>query len=268
MASRTRQKEEARARRLAEERARELRERQQRRLRMVGGIVLGAVAVVAVLVAISIGGGSHSNAPPAPTSAVAKADAATVSSELSGISQSGNRLGPSTAHVTVTEFGDLQCPVCRDFALGSEKQLIQNDVRAGNVQLIYRSLETATGNDPNPSIFGPQQAAALAAGLQGHEWDYILLFYYEQGGEGSGYVTDSYQNGLAKQIPGLNYAKWLSDRASSSLTGQVTADQQQAQVRGFNSTPTIVVQGPKGQAPPLVGDQSYSTIEAAIKAVS
>jgi protein-disulfide isomerase len=266
MASRTKQKEEARARRLAAEQERLLKERQQRRLRMVGGSVLVAVAIVAVLIAISIGGGKK--AAPALTSAAAKADAAAVASELSGIPESGGRLGPSTAKVTVTEFGDLQCPVCADFSTGTEKQLITNDVRQGKIQLIYRSLETATGNAPDPSIFVPQQAAALAAGLQGHLWDYVLLFYRQQGTEGTGYVNDSFLTGLAKLVPGLNFNKWQSDRSSSSLSSQVAADGQLAQARGYNSTPTIIVQGPRGQAAPIVGNTSYGAIESAIKSVS
>ena len=58
MASRTKQKEEARARRLAEERAMAERARQRRRMQMLGGVVLAAVAIVAVAIALSVGGSS------------------------------------------------------------------------------------------------------------------------------------------------------------------------------------------------------------------
>jgi protein-disulfide isomerase len=137
------------------------------------------------------------------------------------------------------------------------------------VQLVYRSLETATQGAPNgQSIFPVQQAAALAAGQQGKGWDYILTFYKLQGPEQTGYVTPAFLDGLAKLVPGLNYAQWTSARTSSTLTNQVVADQQAAQARGFNSTPTTVVQGPKGQAQPLVGNYPYSAIESAIKSVS
>jgi len=264
MASRTKQKEEARARRLDEERARTERDRRQRRMRMLGGVLLGAVILVAVAIAISSSGGSST---PAPTSAAAKQQAATVSSLLSGIPQSGSTLGSPSAKVTVTEFGDLECPICRDFALGAENQLISNDVHSGKVKLVYRSLETATGNGPTPGVFPSQQAAALAAGLQGKGWDYIELFYHEQGQEGTAYVTPSYLDGLARQIPGLNYAKWLADSKSSALTAQVTADGQAAAAKGFNSTPTITIQGPKGAAKPIVGTTDYGTLEASIKSV-
>jgi protein-disulfide isomerase len=265
MASRTKQKEEARARRLAEERARQERARRQRRLRTLGGTVAAAVAVVVVAIAISIGGGKST---PKLGSAAAQKDGTVVAGLLGGISQGGSRLGSPNAKVTVTEFGDLQCPICRDFAEGAEQKLISNDVRSGRVKLVYRSLETATGNGPDPQIFPTQQAAALAAGLQNHAWDYILLFYKLQGAENTSYVNDSYLNGLAKLIPGLNYSKWQSDRTSSSLTAQVQTDQQDAASKGYNSTPTILVQGPKGQAQAIVGNTDYNTLESAIKSVS
>ena len=48
--------------------------------------------------------------------------ATTVNSLLAGIPQSAMRLGSPSAPVTVTEFGDLECPVCRDFALTGENR--------------------------------------------------------------------------------------------------------------------------------------------------
>jgi protein-disulfide isomerase len=267
MASRTKQKEEARARRLAEERAAAERAQRARRTRMLGGVLLAAVAVVVVAIVISTSGGNGSSSAPKPTSSAAKQAASTVNSLLSGIPQSGVTLGSPSAKVTVTEFGDLECPVCRNFALGAENQLISNDVKAGKVKLVYRSLETATGGAPNPSIFPVQQAAAYAAGAQSKAWNYIELFYNEQGQENTGYVTQSFLNGLASQIPGLNYSQWSSDSKSSTYTSQVTADEQAASARGFNSTPTLVVQGPKGQAQPIVGVTDYGSLESAIKSV-
>jgi protein-disulfide isomerase len=264
MASRTRQKEEARQRRIAAEQARLEHSRRQRRLRILGGTLLGAIAVVAVLIAISLGGG---NKPvPKPNSPAAARVAASVSSLLSGIPQAGNRIGSPTSRVTVTEFGDLECPGCQAFAVGGEKTLIANDVRAGKVKLVYRSLCTATCNSAGQQVFTTQQAAALAAGNQSREWNYVMLFYNLQGAEGSGYVNDTYMDGLARLVPGLNYSQWLSERTSSNLASQVTQDQQSAASNGFSTTPTIVVSGPKGATSPQSAD--YPTIEAAIKAVS
>jgi protein-disulfide isomerase len=264
MSSRKAQREEARARRLAEEQARAERTRQQRRVRMLGGVLIGAVAVVAAAIAISSGGGSAS-------AGLAKGKAATktvadVQQLLSGIPQSGARLGSSTAPVTMYYYGDLQCPVCQAFTLqGGFGQLVSNDVRNGRVQVVYRGLRTATSD---LQTFQSEQVAALAAGQQNHFWDYAELFYRQQGAEGSGYVTETYLTNLAKQVPGLNVSAWQGARNDSSLASLVQSDLQSASAQGFNATPTLVLQGPKGKTEPSSTVPSYSDLQQAIKAVA
>ena len=281
MASRTKQKEEARARRMAEERARAEAAERARRMRMLGGVVLSAIAVIVVVVVISSSGGGTSKAPKVGSPA-ARADVTAVSNLLGGIPQSGATLGSSSAPVTVTEYADLECPVCDAFALPKNRntsdgtpgsgyldQLINQYVRTGKVKLVYRSLETATGNGPNASMWLPQQAAALAAGLQNKEWDYIELFYYEQQSETSSYVTPTFLRGIATQSPGLNVSTWAANVNSPSLQSQVAGDGQTAQARGYSYTPTFVVQGPKGQAQPIQSlPSSFSQLTSEINAVS
>jgi protein-disulfide isomerase len=266
MASRKAQKEAARERRLAEERARHERDRRTRRLRTVGGVVVGAIALVAVAIAISSGGSSSASVVK-PSSPAAKKAQATVNSLLQGIPQQGNTLGSPGAKVTVTEFGDLVCPVCKSFALGAENQLIANEVRSGKVKLVYRALETASST-ANDSMFVPSQTAALAAGQQKKGWNYIELFYHEQGDETTSYVTDNFLGGLAKQLTGLNFSQWSSDRQSSSLSTQVNKDTQAAAAQGYSATPTIVVTGPKSQAAPIENAATYAQLQSAIKSVS
>lgn len=263
MASRTKQKEEARARRLAEERARQERERRQRRLRMLSGVVLGAIAVVAVGVAISSGGSSASGLKKGTD---AQQTVAQVQQLLNGIPQSGARLGNPKAPVTMVYYGDLECPVCAAFTLnGGFKQLVANDVRAGKVQIVFRGFETAS---PDPQTFQTQQVAALAAGQQGHFWDYTDLFYHEQGAEGSGYVTDSYLTGLARQVPGLAISRWQSARNDSALISQVQSDEQAGSAARVRGTPTLIFQGPRGNAQPPDTVPGYSELAQAIKSVS
>jgi protein-disulfide isomerase len=261
MASRSEQKKEARARRIAAEQARAARERRQRRLRMLGGIALGAVAVVAVIVAISIAKGGSSGL---QTGAKAKQTISQVQGLLSGIKQSGNTLGSAKAPVTLTYYGDLECPVCKEFTLSSFPQLISNEVRQGKVKVVYSAFETAT---QDPSVFATQQAAALAAGQQNRFWDYVELFYHEQGTEDSNYVNSGYLDGLAKQVPGLAVNTWQSARSSSALTAQVQGQEQSASSAGVSATPTLVFQGPKGKASPSAGVPTYAQLQQAIKQV-
>jgi protein-disulfide isomerase len=278
MASRTKQKEEARAQRLAQEQALAAQARRQRQLRTLAGLVLVVAALVAVVVAISSGGGTKP--PLRPNSPAARRASASVSGLLAGIPQSGNTLGSPKAKVTVTEFGDLECSVCDEFALapnqttsagvpgsGIEDKLISNYVRSGKIKLVYRSLETASSTNPDPHAFVTQQMAAEAAGLQNKEWNYVELFYDQQQPEGTAYVTPSFLEGLALEIPGLNYSKWQAARGQANLRKRVAADQHAASVLGFNGTPSVLVQGPKGER--KLGNQlyNYSSYASAIKSV-
>jgi protein-disulfide isomerase len=228
------------------------------------GVTVG-VAVAVVVVAAMAAGGSGSGAKPG-SPAARRADAA-VASLLTGIPQAGARLGSPSATVIVTEFADLQCTICKDFAEGAEAQLISNDVRSGKVQLIYRAFSTATANSSNPNVFPTQQAAALAAGEQQKAWQYIELFYREQGQEGTDYVNTTFLNDVAHQVRGLDFTTWRSARPRASLVAQVARDEQEAHTKGYTSTPTIVVQGARGQAAPIFGNTDYATLEAKIKSV-
>jgi protein-disulfide isomerase len=265
VASRKEQKEQARQRRLAEERARAEKARRDRRLRMMGGTVIIVIAILAVAIAVSSGGGAKAIKPNSPQ---AQQAATKVNNLLAGIPQSGVTLGNPKAPVTVTEYGDLECPICQEFATGAEEQIISNDVKTGKAKLVYRSLETASGSSPIANVFPTQQVAAYAAGKQDKAWNYILLFYNEQGQEGTGYVTESFLDGLAQQIPGLSFPTWKSDRSDSTLTQQVTADGQAAAAKGFTSTPTVIVKGPKGEQDFSQSLEAYSTYQSAINSVA
>jgi protein-disulfide isomerase len=280
MASRTRQKEEARARRLAEEQARAERTQRTRRMQMLGGVVLLAVAIVAVAIVISVGGNSSKPAPKAGSSA-SNANVTAVSNVLNGVPQSGATLGNPNAPVTVNEYADLACPICDAFALPTSKntsdgtpgtgyfdQLVSQYVRTGKVKIVFRSLETATST-ANGSMWTQQQAAAYAAGLQQKAWDYIELYYYEQQPETTSYVTPAYLKGIAEQVPGLNVSSWEANRQNQSLEAQVASDGQLAASKGFDSTPTLDITGPKGSASPIVGiPNSFSQISSEIHSVS
>ena len=224
--------------------------------------MIAAVAVVAVAIAISSGGSKSTGL--AKGTAATKNTAA-VSQLLKGIPQSGARLGNPKAPVTMSYYGDLQCPICQQFTLqGGFSPLVANEVRAGKVQIVYRSLQTATRD---PATFSTQQVAALAAGQQQKAWNYIELFYNQQGAEGSGYVTGSYLDALARQIPGLHIAAWNTARGNAALATQIQSEGQQAAAQGFNSTPTLVFQGPKGKLQPPDAVPPYAELQSAIKQV-
>lgn len=233
--TRKERREQARAERKAMEEAHEVQAR-RRRLLQLGGVV-GAVVVVIVVILLASGGGGSKKAV-VPTGTQANKEAAAVTALIHGIPQSGNTLGNPNAPVTLQYFGDLECPICKDFTLGALPAVIKKYVRTGKLKIEYHSLETATRE---PETFRTQQLAALAAGKQNKAWNYLELFYHEQGQEDSGYVTESYLQNLAQQVPGLNLANWSAARTDPKLAEQVTADAQAASLAGFNGTPSFLI---------------------------
>jgi protein-disulfide isomerase len=233
--TRKQRREQARAQRREMEEAEAASAMRRTRLTQLGIVVAIVVAVVIVILIATGGGGAKKVA---PHSAEANSTVAAVNTLIGGIPQSGNTLGGPKAPVTLQYFGDLECPVCKTFTLGALPAIIQKWVRAGKVRIEYRSLETATRE---PEVFKLQQVAALAAGKQSKAWNFIETFYHEQQEENTGYVTESYIQGLAQQVPGLNLAKWTSDRSEASLASEVASDAQAAGNAGFTGTPSFLI---------------------------
>src|SRR6202012_3771988 len=115
----------------------------------------------------------------------------------------------------------------------AEVQLIKNEVKTGKVKLVYKSFETATANGPDANQWSNQQSAAYAAGAQAKAWNYILLFYRDQGTEDTNYVNAAYLTGLAKQVPGLNLKKWNTDRFNPAYATQVANENKTAASLSF-----------------------------------
>ncbi|HEX5852016.1 MAG TPA: thioredoxin domain-containing protein [Solirubrobacteraceae bacterium] len=241
--TRKERREQARSQRRALEEAEAASAARRRRLTQLASVV--AVVVVAIVVILVATGGSGSKKV-TPGSKPAAETQQTVTSLLASIPQSGNVLGSPTAPVTMQYFGDLQCPICKDFTLGALAPLIQKWVRSGKLRIEYRALETATREQ---EVFKTQQIAALAAGTQGKLWNFIETFYHEQGEEDSGYVTESYLQGIAKQVPGLNLAKWTSDRNELSLSKQIDGDGEAAANASLTGTPSFLIGKSGGTKP-------------------
>ena len=244
--TRKQRREQARGERKAAEEAALIDAARRRRLAQLGGAVAVVVVAIVVILIATSGGGSKSSLASKPKSAAAQSQVKTVEGVLSGTTQTGNFLGSPTAPVTMQYFGDLECPICREFTVGALPSIIQKWVKTGKLKIEYRSLSTATGKTERTGaepegIFNKQQVSALAAGKQNKAWYYLELFYLEQGEEGSGYVTESFLQGLAQQVPGLNLAKWTADRGDQALLAQLTTDAQEANNSGLTGTPAFLI---------------------------
>jgi protein-disulfide isomerase len=290
MASRKDQKAQAREQRLAQEREAQAAAQRTQRLQIIGGIVAIAVIVVVVVIVISSSGGGNKSVSTDPASKT-NVKAATQANDLvDGIPQpsgSAITLGNPNAKVTITEYGDLECSACDEFdtpagwrspdansenfaGSGYLDDIIKNLVRTGKAKLVYRSLETATANGKTPSMWTSQQAAANAAALQGKGWNFVEIFYNEQGYEGATYVNDAYIENIAKQVKGLDYNQWYKDwkhneKTSTQVGAENTAGTQLDSPTGQVATPTLYVKGPKSSKL-FVGNATYDGVAAAVNA--
>lgn len=222
-------------------------------MKLASAAVFLAIVVVVALIVVnsSDSGGDAENIE----------GAAEVASSLRGIPQNEMVLGDPQAPVELVEFGDLQCPVCKGFAEEILPPIIENQVKNGEVKIDFRNF----------TIIGPQSvdagAAALAAGAQGRGWNFVELFYRNQGGENSGYADDAFLEAVAEGAGVEDMAKWNEDR--KLLRAEVEETSQEAQQLNFSGTPSFAIEGPSTEGLEAIGTPSSTgAFEEAIEEAS
>jgi protein-disulfide isomerase len=252
LASRKEQREQARAEREAREAAdRAKAQRNKRILQLGGALALAAVIVVVAIVISSSGSDSKGGSPKGDANGTNQ-----TTQLLGGIPQSGPTLGKPDAPVTVTEFADLQCPFCRDYTLKQLPSIVAKYVKTGKVKMVFK----------NYAFIGPDSLtaarAAEAAGKQNKLWNFIDVFYNNQGTENTDYVTDAFLTKIADGA-GVDAKRMLTDRQDPKIDTSIAKAQQDAQQAGVNSTPTFLVQKAGQPAKKASAQQIEATIAAA-----
>ena len=230
-------------------------DRRTKLLKLAAGAVFLAIVAVAVLIVVNSSGSGGD------TNLEGKAE---VNRLLEGIPQAtalgdqGLVLGDFKAPVELVEFGDLQCPVCKGYSEDVLPPIIETKVRQGQVRIVFLNF-TIIGEQSVPA-----GAAALAAGKQGRGWNYVELFYRNQGEENSGYADDEFLRAVAEGAGVKNLARWEKERRQ--LAPQVGSSTGDAQSLGFEGTPSFVVRGPNTKGPELLGTPaSTAALEEAIE---
>lgn len=198
---------------------------------------LGA-AVVLVVVAVLVSSGGSGKGKNAATGG-GLGGLSETKAMLGGLPQKGDVLGKPDAPVTIYEFADLQCPFCSEFAKNNLPLLVRDYVATGQAKLVYQDM----------AFIGPDSetaaAAAAAVGEQDKLQYFTNLFYWNQGAENSGYVTDAFIAKLYRGVPGLDVAKAQAARKRAPATTAIDEPRALAKQFGVSSTPTFVA-GPTG----------------------
>ncbi|HET8758007.1 MAG TPA: thioredoxin domain-containing protein [Solirubrobacteraceae bacterium] len=231
-------REQRRAARQAAEAAEKARAARKRRLLQLGGVAGLAAVVLVVVIAVS-GGSSTPSAQPGL---------------FRGIPESNGVLGQADAPVTVTEYLDLQCPICANASRTVLPDVVDNYVRTGKVKLQARTLHFIGADSV--------RAARVAAGAaqQGALWPFLEAFYAKQGTENSGYVTDDFLRDVAADAGVDGDAALAYADTAAAERPLVKANEDAARLK-IDGTPTFTVQ--RGDGPVKVVSADQLTAELA-----
>ena len=186
-----------------------------------------ALVVVALIVAsLLLRGGDSEETTPTTTQP---------STLLDGIPQDRAILGSADATVTMIQFEDLQCPVCKTYQQEGFPGIVEEYVRPGKVKLRFVGM-AFIGEDSEKAL-----QYVLAAGEQGKLWQMADGLYANQGGENSGWVTDELLEQLAGQLA-LDWEQLQEDAAGPGVQQQASSMAAEAEQREVGGTPWFFVQ--------------------------
>ncbi len=231
--------------------------RNRRRHTIVGACVV-AVLAVGALIGIQQFSGSDTVVAADPASLV-NVDVAKAT--LAGIPETKGVLGSPTAPTTVTVYGDLRCPVCKEWDAAEAPDVIARVVKPGQAKLDLRLW----------AILGPNSETAHRAGYaamqQNKLWLYATIVYYNQGNEQQDWFDDSFARAVATAA-GLNLKQFDADRKSDAAGQMIDEVDANAQALGLTGTPTIGVAKGSGEAAFFSGVPSADDIVNAVKSAA
>ena len=144
--------------------------------------------------------------------------------------------GPANAPVTIVEFSDFQCPLCRSFALILDEALSKD---ADDVRVVFHHL---------PLIIHPwARMAAEAAGcaqIQGNEafWSLHDRIFQDQAAITKENAKEKLAE-LARNSKGVDAAAIDKCLANGMSVGLVLKDLNVAETYQINATPTVFING-------------------------
>jgi protein-disulfide isomerase len=176
--------------------------------------------------------------------------------------------GGGSSGVTLTEYGDFQCPAC-----GSFYPLVKQVEEKYKDQIHFQFRNFPLFQVHQNAIAGAR--AAEAADMQGKYWQmYDKLFqenglYYQAQQQGTSYPSwiDSKSplnefSGYAGQL-GLNVTKFKEDFGSKTANDRIQADLKEGNRLKVESTPTFFIDGKKISNPTTL-DAFSKVIDTAI----
>lgn len=172
---------------------------------------------------------------------------------------SNHTRGENKKNVTLTEYGDFQCPAC-----GGYYPIVEQVVEKYKDDIQFQFVNfPLTQIHPNAML---AHRSAEAAGNQGKFWEMYNLLYQNQTSWTSlpSAQADTAFRSYAESL-GLDMTKFGTDQKSQATNSIINADIQKGKDLGVTSTPSFYIDGKKIENPKDL-DAFNKVIEDAIKA--
>jgi protein-disulfide isomerase len=213
----------------------------------------GAIALFAAIVSISVGTGGPK--------VIKLQGGDQVQELLGGIEEDGADLGPPNAPINISVFNDLQCSTCDDYEISSVDPLIEAYARTGKAQFEFRNYSLGQAETTKAAY------AAVAAGQQDREWQFVETFFRNQDAAPGNTVSGQFLDDIVNSITDLDRDTWQRDMDSPEVKARVDADGTLAADYGLRvNGPSIVVEGPGGTKV-LQDSPTQQEVEDAVAAV-
>ncbi len=145
-------------------------------------------------------------------------------------SETDHSVGPAHARVTVTEYGDFECPNCKQ-AAPAVKLLL--DRFAGRIRFVYRHFPL---EEVHPHALHAAEAAE-SSGVQGKFWPMHDLLFANQP-----HLKLQQLRGYAERLQ-LDMARYTAEMDDHVYLQRVREQIQGGRESGVRSTPTFFVNG-------------------------
>jgi protein-disulfide isomerase len=149
--------------------------------------------------------------------------------------------GNDKASVTLTEYGDFQCPYCEQYSQ-TVSQVVETN--KDKIRFQFRNFPLT---QLHQNAFAAARAAE-AAGLQNKYWEMHDALYNPSNWQvwTQGSSPNSAFNQYAQQL-GLDVNKFKADFASSKVNDLINADMAEGNRLGITGTPTFYLDGKQVQ---------------------
>lgn len=171
--------------------------------------------------------------------------------------------GNETAPITIIDFSDFQCPMCKRHVDNTEQQINSTYVQNGDVAYVFKHLPNR-GFDSMPAAL-----AAQCTNDQDKFWQYHEVLYKNQGQIDSGWANAENLKKFASQIPGINMEQYNSCFESKKYEDLVKSDVSLANSLGFTETPSFIIVKNDGSNPQKIqGPKPFPVFQLEIEKIS